>query len=142
MKHCVLILQLSHLCIFDLMISKLQFNLKFNHPSNIFFLQLGSNFLSTILTEYHCKTCSEISYYFLIQALASAVPNLLLYLCLLGFVFVFSIKIPPLSKLHLTIVSLKMHSEVLCQNPNLLFYLYLLLHLFIFSFFKEGSSQK
>ena len=33
------------------MISKLQFNLKFNHPSNIFFLQLGSNFLSTILTE-------------------------------------------------------------------------------------------
>ena len=142
MKHCVLILQLSHLCIFDLMISKLQFNLKFNHPSNIFFLQLDSNFLSTILTEYHCKTCSEISYYFLIQALASAVPNLLLYLCLLGFVFVFSIKIPPLSKLHLTIVSLKMHSEVLCQNPNFLFYLYLLLHLFIFSFFKEGSSQK
>ena len=51
MKHCVLILQLSHLCIFDLMISKLQFNLKFNHPSNIFFLELGSNFLSTILTE-------------------------------------------------------------------------------------------
>ena len=40
MKHCVLILQLSHLCIFDLMISKLQFNLKFNHPSNISFFNL------------------------------------------------------------------------------------------------------
>ena len=143
MKHCVLILQLSHLCIFDLMISKLQFNLKFNHPSNIFFLQLGSNFLSTILTEYHCKTCSEISYYFLIQALASAVPNLLLYLCLLGFVFVFSIKIPPLSKLHLTIGFLKMYSDIcwvrilICCCICIYFFMCLYFH-----FSSKGSSQK
>ena len=144
MKHCVLILQLSHLCIFDLMISKLQFNLKFNHPSNIFFLELGSNFLSTILTENSIvKLAVRLHIIFwskplhrLFQIFYCICVYLVLYLC------EFSSNISSLSKLHLTIGFLNMYSDMLSPNRILLLYLYLLLHVFIFSFSSKGHCQK
>ena len=116
------------------MISKLQFNLKFNHPSNIFFLELGSNFLSTILTENSIVKLAVRLYTIFWSKLLHRLLQIYSCICVYLVLYLyFRLQIPPLSKLHLTIVSLKMHSEVLCQNPNLLLYLYLLILVFVFS---------